>query len=88
MSYIEGIKLDHDTADHIALEVLKSDYHMVKDNIRNCEILIKTKSAHDYVHDYVYEDLDNDRELLEAIKRVLEYHMSHNDYKNFLMENK
>ncbi len=84
MSYIEGIKLDHDTADRIALEVLKYDYRMVKNNILNCHNLIKTKS----VDDYVYDDLDNDRELLEAIERVLEYHMSHNDYKNFLMENK
>jgi hypothetical protein len=84
MSYVEGIKIDYDTADRIVLEVLKEDYLMVKENIRNIENLVKT----DDIKSYVVEDLKYDKKLLKAIKRVLRYYMVKGDYDRFIEENK
>jgi hypothetical protein len=84
MSYIEGIKIDYDTADRIVMEILKEDYLMVKENIRNIENLVKT----DDIKSYVVEDLKYDKKLLKAIKRVLRYYMVKGNYDRFIEENK
>ena len=81
---IEGIKIDYETADRIALAVLKDDYLMVRDNIRNIEKQMKNDN---YPH-YVTEDLKNDKKLLKGIKRVLKYRMTDIEYNLFIEENK
>ncbi len=81
---IEGIKIDHETADRIAATVLKDDYVMVSQNIRNIEEMMQNQ----FVEFYVIEDLKYDRKLLKALKRVLAYHMTHDEAKKFIKENK
>lgn len=81
---VEGIKIDYETADRIALAVLKDDYLMVRDNIRNIEKQMKNDN---YPH-YVAEDLKNDKKILKGIKRVLKYHMTDIEYNLFIEENR
>jgi hypothetical protein len=86
MSYIEGIKIDYDTADRIVLEVLKEDYLMVKENLANVNTRIKGQEP--TVADFLVQDRDYDKKLLKAIKRVLRYYMVKGDYDRFIEENK
>ncbi len=80
---MESIKIDPETADRIALAVLKEDYQMVRENVRNLEIL-KKKGA---IAEQLKEDMKYDEELLKAIKRVLAYHMTHDECRKFNKEN-
>jgi hypothetical protein len=78
------IRLNHEAADAIAVEVLKEDYINVKQNIRNIKPQLYDPKTPDYVGaDYAY-----DKKLLKALKRVLHYHMVHEDYRAFIKENK
>jgi hypothetical protein len=81
---MESIKIDHETADRIALAVLKEDYQMVRQNVQNLDILKKN----DTIADHMKKDLEYDKKLLKAIKRVLAYHMTHDECRKFIKENK
>jgi hypothetical protein len=80
---IEGIKIDYETADRITLSVLKEDYQMVRENVQNLEILKKNGT----IADHMKEDLLYDEELLDALKKVLAYHMTPDGYDAFIKEN-
>jgi predicted nucleotidyltransferase len=80
---IEGIKIDYETADRITLSVLKEDYQMVRENVRNLEISKKNGT----IADHMKEDLQYDEELLEALKKVLTYYMTADAYDAFIKEN-
>jgi bacterioferritin (cytochrome b1) len=79
-----NIKIDVETTDSIVQDVLKEDYRMVRQNIRNIKNLMKS----DKVKSYVVADLKYDKKLLKALARVLAYHMVHEDYVKFMKENK
>jgi predicted transcriptional regulator len=40
------------------------------------------------VKSHILEDLEYDKKLLKALKRVLAYHMTHDEYKVFIQETK
>jgi hypothetical protein len=86
MSYIEGIKIDYDTADRIVLQVLKEDYLMVKENLANVKTQIDRQKP--TVADFLAQDRDYDKKLLKAIKRVMRYYMVKEEYDRFIKENK
>lgn len=81
------ITLDYETCDKIAVEVLKSDYIAVRRDLYNLTALIG-KQKKDDVADYIKEDYKNDRKLLKALRKVLQYHMTHDTYAKFIEENK
>jgi hypothetical protein len=78
------IELEHEVADRVVLEVLKADYLMVKSNIAN----IEARMAVEKVKPYVLKDLKYDKKLLKALKRVLAYHMIHEEYETLIQEDK
>ena len=80
---IHGIKIDYETADRIALAVLKEDYANISDNIDNILSLLRTNM----VASHVLEDLEDDKKLLQAIKTVLSYHMTSEELNAFIKEN-
>jgi bacterioferritin (cytochrome b1) len=80
---IEGIKVDYETADRITLAVLKEDYQMVRENVQNLKLLKKNGT----IADHMKEDLQYDKELLEALKKVLAYYMTADVYDAFIKEN-
>jgi hypothetical protein len=62
---------------------LKEDYQMVRENVQNLEILKKNGT----IADHMKEDLQYDEELLEALKKVLAYHMTAEELEVFIKEN-
>lgn len=78
------IEIDIETKDKIVLDVLKGDYIDVKQNIHNIKRNMKQNR---HVADHVIEDYKYDKKLLKAIKRVLSYHMTHEEYNKFIEEN-
>jgi hypothetical protein len=78
------LEIDFESADKIVLAVLKEDYRMVRGNIMALDKLIKQ----DKVKSYVIEDLEYDKKLLKALKKVLAYYMVHEEYQKFIEENK
>ena len=81
MSALEGIKIDFDTADRITVAVLKDDYVMVRENIKHIERCMMVEPN---IPEYIEQDYKYDKKLLKAIKRVLAYHMSHDEVEEFL----
>jgi hypothetical protein len=81
----KGIVIDYETSDRITVSVLKEDYLMVRDNIRNIESRMESESN---ISDYIQQDYKYDKKLLKAIKRVLAYHLTKDEVDNFIQENK
>jgi hypothetical protein len=81
----KGIVIDYETSDRITVSVLKEDYLMVRDNIRNIESRMESESN---IPDYIQQDYKYDKKLLKAIKRVLAYHLTKDEVDNFIQENK
>ena len=81
----KGIVIDYETSDRITVSVLKEDYLMVRDNIRNIESRMEPESN---IPDYIRQDYKYDKKLLKAIKRVLAYHLTKDEVDNFIQENK
>lgn len=85
MSGIDGIRIDEETADRIALAVLKDDYLLVRENIKNIE---RHMMVEPNLPAHIDEDYKYDKKLLKAIKRVLSYHMTQIEVAKFIEENK
>ena len=78
------IKLENEVTDKIVIDALKDEYQMVKTNIANIQSCMAVKA----VKSHILEDLEYDKKLLKALKRVLAYHMTHDEYEAFIQETK
>jgi hypothetical protein len=78
------IKLEDEFADKIVVEALKDDYRMVKNNIADFKIFHTAEK----VKPHILEDFEYNKKVLKALKRVLAFHMTHDDYKAFIQETK
>jgi tRNA(Ile2) C34 agmatinyltransferase TiaS len=78
-----NLQLSHEIADKILVSVLKENYYIVLDNVRDLKNKVKKKDC----PFHVVEDYEYDRKLLKALRRVLRYHMTHEEYQAFIGEN-
>jgi hypothetical protein len=79
------VEIDLDTADGIVVSILKDDYRIIRQNIRNFERRMKSDES---MPKHLLEDLEYDKRLLEALSVVLAYRMIQEDHKAFIEENK
>ena len=78
------IEIDLEAADEIVGYILKDDYRIVRQNIRNFERRMKSDES---MPKHLLEDLEYDKRLLEALSVVLAYRMIQEDHKAFIQEN-
>jgi hypothetical protein len=79
------IELDLEAADEIVGYILKDDYRIIRQNIRNFERRMKSDES---MPKHLLEALEYDKRLLEALSVVLAYRMIQEDHKAFIEENK
>jgi hypothetical protein len=78
------IEVDSDTIDKLVVSVLKEDYIHITENIRNIENLVASET----VEPYVLADLEHDKNLLDAVTKVLSYYTIKEEFDRFIEENK
>lgn len=72
----KNMDLNHEQAGSIVAQVLMSDFEFISKEVT--ELLHKRD-----LKPYEYEDLQNNKEMRDAMKTLLRYYLTHNEHTEF-----
>jgi hypothetical protein len=82
---MQSVELNHEQAGSIVAQVLKEDFDFISKEIS--ELSFKGDIDHVVQRNlkpHEYEDLRNNIEMRDAMKSLLRYYLTHNDYTEFM----
>jgi hypothetical protein len=80
VKYTKDLELDTLEAGSLVAQVLQEDYEFICKEIND----LRSKAYSGIIKSYEAEDLSNDLEIREAMKTLMRYYMTRNDYNEFM----
>jgi hypothetical protein len=80
VKYTKDLELDTLEAGSLVAQVLQEDYEFLCKEINE----LRGKALIGIIKSYEAEDLSNDLEIREAMKTLMRYYMTRNDYNEFM----
>lgn len=80
VKYTRDLELDTLEAGSLVAQVLQEDYEFICKEINE----LRGKAYSGIIKSYEAEDLSNDLEIREAMKTLMRYYMTRNDYNEFM----
>ena len=77
VNLMQSAELNHEQAGSIVAQVLKGDFEFISKEVAEMSFKRNLKP-------HEYEDLRNNIEMRDAMKSLLRYYLTHNDYTEFM----
>ncbi len=80
VKYTKDLELDTLEAGSLVAQVLQDDFEFLSKEINE----LRSKAYNGTMKSYEAEDYSNDLVIREAMKTLMKYYMTHNDYNEFM----